>query len=93
MEGRVAFVGASSQGPGPSAAETLAAEGVSLARCARGEEALGAAAQRIRGRFEVDVPGQTLDVTDFEAVTKFMNETRNRFGSVDNCVTNAWGAS
>ncbi len=89
MKGRVAFAGASSKGLGLPAAAPLAAEGVSLARRARGEEALGAAAQRIRGRFEVDVPGQALDVTGFEAVTKFMNETRNRLGSVDICVTNA----
>lgn len=64
MEGRAAFVGASSKGPGLPSAESLAAEGVNLAMRARGEEALGAAAQRIRGRFEVDVPGQALDVTD-----------------------------
>ncbi len=86
IRGRVAFVGASSKGLGLSAAESLAAEGVNLAMCARGEEALGAAAQRIRGRFGVEVLGQALDVTDFRAVTKFMNETRNRFGSVNTCV-------
>ena len=34
---------------------------------------------------------QALDVTAFEAVTKFMNETRNHFGSVDICVTNDGG--
>ena len=91
IKGRVAFVGASSKGLGLSAAESLAPEGVNLAMCARGEEALGAAAQRIRGRFGVEVFGQALDVTNFEAVTKFMNETRNRFGNVDICVTNAGG--
>ena len=89
IRGRVAFVGASSKGLGLSAAESLAAEGVNLAMCARGEEALGAAAQRIRGRFGVEVLGQALDVTDFEAITKFMNETRNRRASVCIRVTGA----
>lgn len=89
MKGRVAFAGASNKGLGLLAAAPLAAEGVNLARRARGEEDLGAAAQRIRGRFEVDVPGPALDVTGFEAVTKFMNETRNRFGSVYIRVTSA----
>jgi 3-oxoacyl-[acyl-carrier protein] reductase len=91
IKGRVAFVGASSKGLGLSVAESLAAEGASLAMCARGEEALGAAAQGIRDRFGVDVVEQALDVTDFEAVTKFMNETRNRLGNIDICVTNAGG--
>ena len=72
-----------------SVAEALAAEGVNLAMCARGEEALGVAAQGIRDRFGVNVVEQALDVTDFEAVTKFMNETRNSLGNVDICVTNA----
>ncbi len=91
IKGRVAFVGASSKGLGLSVAEALAAEGVNLAMCARGEEALGVAAQGIRDRFGVSVVEQALDVTDFEAVTKFMNETRNSLGNVDICVTNAGG--
>ena len=91
IKGRVAFVAASSKGLGLSVAESLATEGVNLAVCARGEEALTASAQRIRDNFGVEVLDRALDVTDFEAVTKFMNETRNRFGTIDICVTNAGG--
>ena len=92
MKGWAAFAGASSKGLGLPLAESRAAAGVNPAMRARGEEALGRAAQRIRGCFDVDVPGQALDVNDFEAVTKFINETRNRFASVNICVTNAGGA-
>ena len=91
-KGWAAFAGASGKGLGLPLAESHAAAGVNPAMRARGEEALGRAAQRIRGCFGVDVPGQALDVNDFEAVTKFINETRNRFASVNICVTNAGGA-
>ena len=88
IKGRVAFAGTSSKGLGLPVAESLAAEGVNPAICARGEEARGAAAQHIRGRFEVEVLDQALDVTALEAVAKFMGETRNRIQTVDILVNN-----
>ena len=91
IKGRVAFVAASSKGLGRSVAEALAADGVRLALCARDAETLAETASRIRDRWGVDVLEGALDVTDFEAVTAFLNKTREEFGSIDICVTNAGG--
>ena len=46
LKGRVALVAASSKGLGRAVAEELAAEGVSLVLCARGEAALRATSFR-----------------------------------------------
>src|SRR5215211_5212247 len=47
LEGRVAFVAAASKGLGRAVAEELAAEGVNLFLCARGDEALQQTASEI----------------------------------------------
>ena len=91
IKGRVAFVAASSKGLGRSAAEALAADGVRLALCARDAETLARTASEIRDRWGVDVLEGALDVTDFEAVTAFLNKTREEFGAIDICVANAGG--
>ena len=48
IRGKVALVAASSKGLGRASAEALAAEGVELVLCARGEAALRATAEGIR---------------------------------------------
>ncbi len=91
IKGRVAFVAASSKGLGRSVAEALAADGVRLALCARDGETLAETAAQIRDRWGVDVLEGSLDVTDFDAVTAFLNKIREEFGGIDICVTNAGG--
>jgi len=67
----VAIVAASSQGIGRAAAEAFAAEGCKVAMCARNEQALGLAAERIAKQHSAEVFHQALDVTDAACVHGF----------------------
>jgi 3-oxoacyl-[acyl-carrier protein] reductase len=91
LKNRVAIVAASSQGIGKATAEAFAAEGCRVAMCARNGETLKAAADRIRSQHGVDVYAEPIDVTDADAVRRFVSDVAAEFGSVDICVTNAGG--
>jgi len=91
LKNRVAIVAASSQGIGRATAEALAAEGCRIAMCARNAPALKAAADKIRKQYSVEVLDQTLDVTDADAVHRFVDAVVAKFGAADICVTNAGG--
>jgi 3-oxoacyl-[acyl-carrier protein] reductase len=88
---RVAIVAASSQGIGRAAAEAFAAEGCRVAMCARNQNALDAAAEKIRKQSCVDVYTAAFDVTHSGAVHRFVDTVAEKFGGVDICVTNAGG--
>ena len=91
LKNRVAIVAASSQGIGRATAEAFAAEGCRLAMCARNQEALQTAAEKIQKQSNAEVLAEPLDVTDASAVHRFVETAVNRFGGVDICVTNAGG--
>ena len=91
LKNRVAIVAASSQGIGRATAEAFAAEGCRVAMCARTAQTLAAAADKIRKQYSVEVLDQTLDVTNAEAVRRFVDAVVAKFGSADICVTNAGG--
>ena len=91
LKNRVAIVAASSQGIGRATAEAFAAEGCRVAMCARTAQTLAAAADKIRKQYSVEVLDQTLDVTNAEAVRRFVDVVVGKFGSADICVTNAGG--
>lgn len=91
LKDRVAIVAASSEGLGKAAAFGLAREGAKLALCARTTATLDATAEEIRRRTGVEVLARPLDVTDESAVRGFVQETQQRFGRIDICVTNAGG--
>ena len=91
LKGRVAIVAASSQGIGQATAEALAAEGCRIAMCARDPQTLHAAAERIQKQHRAEVFADALDVTDAEAVHRFVEAIVAKFGGVDICVTNAGG--
>src|SRR5215470_8519088 len=91
LKDRVAIVAASSEGLGRAVALGLAREGAKLALCARRKPVLGAAADEIRRATGAEVLATSLDVTDYGQVQRFVAEARERFGSVDICVTNAGG--
>src|SRR5262252_2152768 len=91
IKGRVALVAASSQGIGLATADAFAAEGCRIAMCARNQQALNAAADKIRKHHQAEVLAEALDVTDPAAVTRFVAAVVAKFGSVDICVTNAGG--
>ena len=88
---RVALVAASSQGIGLATAEAFAAEGSRVAMCARNDQTLQAAADKIRKQHKADVFAKALDVTDPAAVSRFVAAVAEKFGSLDICVTNAGG--
>jgi 3-oxoacyl-[acyl-carrier protein] reductase len=91
LQDKVAIVAASSQGIGLATAEAFATEGCKLGMCARNDQTLEAAAERIRKQFGVEVFAQAVDVTDAGAVSSFVKSVANEFGAVDICVTNAGG--
>jgi len=91
LKGKAVIVAASSQGMGRATAAAFAAEGARVAMCARNEKQLQAAAEEIRGRHKAQVFAAPLDVTDGEAVQRFVQRVVEDFGGVDVCVTNAGG--
>jgi 3-oxoacyl-[acyl-carrier protein] reductase len=91
LKNRVAIVAASSQGIGRAAAEGLASEGCRVAMCARNPQTLEAAAGQIQKQYSAEVFAQPLDVTDPEAVHRFVDAVVSKFGAADICVTNAGG--
>jgi 3-oxoacyl-[acyl-carrier protein] reductase len=91
LKNRVALVAASSQGIGLATSEAFAAEGCRVAMCARNSERLQVAAAKIRKQYSVEVFAEPFDVSDPDAVSRFVANVVVRFGSVDICVTNAGG--
>jgi 3-oxoacyl-[acyl-carrier protein] reductase len=91
LKNRVAIVAASSQGIGRATAEAFAAEGCRVAICARTPQTLQAAADQIRKQYNAEVFAEAFDVTDADAVHRFVENVVANFGSVDICVTNAGG--
>jgi len=91
LKNRAVIVAASSQGMGRATAEAFAAEGARVAMCARNEKVLRAAADEIRQKHKAEVFAQPLDVTDGEAVERFVHAVAAKFGRIDVCVTNAGG--
>src|SRR2546426_7388985 len=91
LKGRVAIVAASSQGIGRATAEAFAGEGCRVAICARNRATLEQAADKIRDQYNTEVFVEALDVTDADAVHRFVAAVAAKFGKVDICVTNAGG--
>src|SRR5215469_13428780 len=91
LKNRVAIVAASSQGIGRATAEAFAAEGCRVAMCARNQQTLQQAAGAIQRKYNVEVFSEAVDVTDAQAVHRFVEAVVVRFGSSDICVTNAGG--
>jgi 3-oxoacyl-[acyl-carrier protein] reductase len=87
LKDRVAIVAASSKGLGKAVALGLAAEGVKLALCARGEEELRRTASEIRA----EVIAEVVNVTVETQVIGFVQAVLEKFGRIDICVTNAGG--
>lgn len=82
LAGTVAWVTGAGRGGGKATAVALAAEGVSLAICARTSAEIEETAALIRGAGGVVLTGQ-LDVADEAAVTGFAAQIAARFGKLD----------
>jgi 3-oxoacyl-[acyl-carrier protein] reductase len=91
LRGKVALVAAASKGLGKAVAEELAAEGMSLVLCARGDEALQSTASSIRDASGVDVVAVAGDLSSASDIDRIVAAGLERFGKVDVLVTNAGG--
>ena len=83
LGGKVAIVTGGSVGIGRETARKLAAEGVSVVITARSRDALEQAATRISAETGGTCIAIPADMTDTTAVQACVNQTVERFGSVD----------
>ncbi len=87
LKDKVAIVTGASRGLGKGIALGLAAEGCRIATCARGAEALQAAANEFAAQ-GAEVLALPLDLTEKNAAKKLVEATVARFGRVDILVNN-----
>ena len=90
IAGKAALVTAASKGLGKAAAMALAAEGVRVAICARGEADLRATEAELL-EFGVDVLAVVADVTEPAAPARLVAAAAERFGGLDIVIGNAGG--
>jgi len=91
IRGKVALVAASSRGLGRAVAEELAAEGVNLVLCARGEAALRDTADALRRSTSVRVVEVVADLAEPAGVERVVGAATRELGRVDILVTNGGG--
>jgi 3-oxoacyl-[acyl-carrier protein] reductase len=91
LKGRSVIVAAASEGIARAAAIKFAAEGARLALCSRDAAKLTRTADEIRQQHGVPVLAEPFDVTDEQAVQRFVQKVGTEYGDVDVCVTNAGG--
>jgi 3-oxoacyl-[acyl-carrier protein] reductase len=90
LKGKSAVVTAASKGIGRAIALRLAGEGVNVAICARGEDALRATETELR-QTGVQVLARVCDVGQTDALDGFLDAAQKTLGSVDILVNNASG--
>ncbi len=90
---RRALVSAASQGLGLATAKALAAAGMDLVICARGEERLLAAAAGLRSEYGVKVHPVVIDLAKTGAPGQLAAEAERLLGGVDVLINNVGGPS
>ena len=90
IRGKVALVCGASKGIAYATAEALAREGCSLAICSRDEEAISAAAVRLR---EIGAPVHSMvaDLSTADGIETVVRETHSQYGYVDILIANTGG--
>jgi 3-oxoacyl-[acyl-carrier protein] reductase len=91
LSGKVALVAAASKGLGRAIAEAFAAEGATLAICARGEAGLASARESLARIAAAPVHAVAADLSQSDGIQRVARSTIERFGRVDVLVTNAGG--
>ncbi|MGE4649405.1 MAG: SDR family oxidoreductase [Myxococcota bacterium] len=92
LTGQRALVTAASRGIGRAIAEALAAEGASVAICARSEGGLEEARKQLEGH-GVEVFTAALDVGDGDRLRGFVAEAAEALGGLDIAICNASGGA
>lgn len=87
LSGKRTIVTGASRGIGRAVAELLAAEGASIATCARGQAGLDEALASFRGR-GVEAYGEALDVRDGAAFAGWVERSAAALGGVDVLISN-----
>jgi len=89
LKNQIAVITGGSVGIGLAVAEALAAEGVHLALCARGEERVQAEAARIAQEYGVQTLGVVADVSKAADIEHLVARIAGIFGGVDILINNA----
>ncbi|TXE18783.1 SDR family oxidoreductase [Psychroserpens burtonensis] len=88
LKGKNAIITGASKGIGRSIALALVEEGINVAICARGEEALQDAKEQLLEK-EIKVYAESCDLGDTKKFDAFLDTVKSTFGTVDILVNNA----
>ena len=89
LKDKVALITGGSVGIGLAVAHGLAAEGVQIVICARGEERAKQAAAALSEKYGVKALGVKTDVTLMEDIEDLVNKVEDTFGGIDILINNA----
>jgi 3-oxoacyl-[acyl-carrier protein] reductase len=92
LTGQVAIVTGGTRGIGRATAELFAAEGATVAICARDQKALDQTAAELAAKYRCAVLGAAADILDAQAMNAFVARVGERFGRIDILVNNAGGS-
>lgn len=91
LKNKVVLVAGASAGLGYGVAEAVASEGARISLASRNQESIESAAQSLRTAHGVDARGYVCDVTDGNAITRWVQASLTDFGRIDGLVVNAGG--
>ena len=88
LKGKRAIVTGGTRGIGRAIAETLADEGCNVAICARDTNQILKAVNALKSK-NVSAFGETVDITDGDALRKWIEKAGNEFGGLDVLISSA----
>lgn len=91
LENKVALIAGASKGLGLATALSFAREGARVAICARDENRIKQAAEKIHQETGAEVLAVTADVAQQEGPAHFVKTAYEKFGAIHICITNTGG--